>query len=244
MFVNEDKSPFVKGGKIPSTTYIGSYGMPVCNADGTAIGGVKRVLEQITLAAGAAGTTGTITLTFKPIYNADGSGPITSVDSSFQITSGTALGTFVATAGAVIANGDYHIDAYSGVLTYQKASADTTHEVSYVAGSEGVAVSNFNELQTIEVLDNDYTVTPVTTGAYVQLTAALSADVKEMEIFDSSGQSLIIATGAAAAEVDRFIVVPGGNGRIIENFGAGTRISIIAKSANATVGFIEINCRG
>ena len=231
--------------KVESTVIAGSYGLKVVNPDGSNVGSPTPlpVYERIEIAAGAAGTTGTYQLIGKPVYNSTGAGLNTSADTSFAITLGGALTTQVATAAAVLANGDYHIDPYTGLITFQKANADTTHEVNYLAGSENVNVVNANDLETVLIVRNAYGVTPVTTGAYVQLVAALAQDIKELEVFDSSGQTLAIATGAAASEVDRFYISPGGNGRIIENIPAGVRVSIIAISANATVGELVVNFR-
>ena len=91
---------------------------------------------------------------------------------------------------------------------------------------------------------NVYSVTPVTTAAYVQLFASTSGAVALMEIFDSSGQTLKIAFGAAASEVDQFLVIPGGNGPISIAIPALTRVSIRAVSASATAGEIDINLYG
>ena len=91
---------------------------------------------------------------------------------------------------------------------------------------------------------NVYSVTPVTTAAYVQLFASTSGAVTLMEIFDSSGQTLKIAFGAAASEVDQFLVIPGGNGPISIAIPALTRVSIRAVSGNASSGEIDINLYG
>ena len=88
---------------------------------------------------------------------------------------------------------------------------------------------------------NNYASVSVTTAAYVQLVASTSGIVNEIEIFDSSGQTLVLAFGAAASEVDKVYITPGGNGRIPLLIPASTRVSIKAVSANATVGEIDIN---
>lgn len=93
----------------------------------------------------------------------------------------------------------------------------------------------------VDLIRNDYTGTPVTTGAYVQLVAATAAAINCLDVFDSSGQSLVFAVGAAAAEVDQFYISPGGNGRIELAIPAGSRVSVKAVSANATVGELLIN---
>jgi hypothetical protein len=92
-----------------------------------------------------------------------------------------------------------------------------------------------------ETAFHDYT-TPVTTAAYTELIASTSAAIKRLEIFDSSGQLLVLALGAAASEVDLLYILPGGNGQITQEIPAGTRVSIKAVSANATTGYIAINC--
>lgn len=96
----------------------------------------------------------------------------------------------------------------------------------------------------LEFIRNDYSSTPVTTGAYVQLIASTSAAVKQLEIFDSSGQTLVLALGAGGSEADKMYIVPGGNGRIPCAIPASSRISIKAVSADATVGEIVINLIG
>lgn len=95
-----------------------------------------------------------------------------------------------------------------------------------------------------EFVRNDYSSGNVTTAAYTQLIASTSSAVTELEIFDSSGQTLVLATGAAASEVDKLYIVPGGNGRIPVSIAASTRISIKAVSATADTGEIVINLIG
>lgn len=91
---------------------------------------------------------------------------------------------------------------------------------------------------------NDYTSVNVTTGAYVQLIASTAAAVSEVFIFDSSGQTLVLATGGAGVEVDQFYIVPGGNGTVPISIAASTRISIKAVSATANAGEIDLNLFG
>lgn len=87
----------------------------------------------------------------------------------------------------------------------------------------------------------DYTVTNVTTSAYVQLVAPLSAAANEIEIFDSSGQTLALAVGAAGSEVVQLYIFPGGNGRVPLAIPINSRVSVKAISANAVSGEIDIN---
>lgn len=96
----------------------------------------------------------------------------------------------------------------------------------------------------IALARNDYSGTPVTTAAYVQLVASLSATVSSLYIFDSSGQTLVLAVGGVGSEVDKFYIVPGGNGLINLSIPSGSRVSIKAVSANATVGEISVTFLG
>lgn len=91
---------------------------------------------------------------------------------------------------------------------------------------------------------NDYSSINVTTGAYVELVASTASQYRKLQIFDSSGQTLKIAFGAAASEVDKLLVFPGGNDVIEVNLPASTRVSIRAVSATASVGEICINFIG
>ncbi len=96
----------------------------------------------------------------------------------------------------------------------------------------------------VQILRNDYTVTPVTTAAYVELDAALNEFSAEIEIFDSSTRTLVLALGAAGSERDEFFIIPGGNGRIIAILPKGARLAIKAVSGDATTGELIINLWG
>jgi hypothetical protein len=86
---------------------------------------------------------------------------------------------------------------------------------------------------------HDYT-TNVTTIAYTQLVASTSAPTNKLQIFDSSGQTLVLAVGAAGAEIDKFFIFPGGV-EIEYAIPQSSRVSIKAVSANATSGECAIN---
>lgn len=110
-----------------------------------------------------------------------------------------------------------------------------------VSAPSGLVLAGKSVVTTVR---NDYTSTSVTTGAWVQLVASLGAAVTELEIFDSSGETLELGTGAAAAETRLILVVPGGNGRVPVAIAAATRLSIRAVSATASVGELDINIYG
>lgn len=92
----------------------------------------------------------------------------------------------------------------------------------------------------VSIVRNDYSSVNVTTGAYVQLIASTSAVINKVQIFDSSGSTMVLAVGAAASEVDQIYIFPGGIEAELA-IPAGSRVSIKAVSATASVGEISIN---
>lgn len=87
----------------------------------------------------------------------------------------------------------------------------------------------------------DYSSGNVTTGAWTQLVASLSDSVNEIEIFDSSGQTMELGIGGAGVEARTLIIMKGGNGKIPLYLPSGARISVRAISGTASTGEICIN---
>ena len=89
---------------------------------------------------------------------------------------------------------------------------------------------------------HDYASTNVTTSGYTTInklpsgtTTASAANA--IEIFDSSGESLILAVNS----VDQILIMPGGNGLIPLAIPSGATITVKAKTATASSGFLAIN---
>lgn len=88
---------------------------------------------------------------------------------------------------------------------------------------------------------NAYASTSVTTGAWVQLIASTAATINCLTLFDSSGQTLELGTGAAASETRQLIIPPGGlDGCTPLLIASGTRVSVRAVSATASSGEIDL----
>lgn len=87
----------------------------------------------------------------------------------------------------------------------------------------------------------DYSMTPVTTAAWVQIIASTAAEIKQLYIFDSSGSVMQLGIGGAGSEVAKINIPPGGSsvGWPL-TIPAGTRVSIRALDVDATVGQIVI----
>lgn len=145
------------------------------------------------------------------------------------------------------------IDTKTSAIQTSVASIDsktTVVDTSNIAGT--VAVSNFPANQDVNVngktpvnlpIYNDYSITPVTTSAYVELIASTAADISQVKIFDSSGQAMILAVGSAGLEVDLYYIPPGGDTFEIA-IPASTRLSYKALTGNASSGYLLINLLG
>lgn len=128
--------------------------------------------------------------------------------------------------------------------TQLRASAVPVSATSLPLPTGAATEASVQRLNSVSLLRNSYAVTSVTTGAYVQLVASVASAIKEIEIFDSSGESLVLALGASGSEADKVYVFPGGNGRIPMQISVGQRLSIKAVSANAISGELLINFYG
>lgn len=93
---------------------------------------------------------------------------------------------------------------------------------------------------TVNLVRNDYSSANVTTAAYTQLIASTADTTNYIYVFDSSGQTLFLAVGAAASEVNKFYIVPGGNGIVNLTIPSGSRVSVKAVSGNATAGELSL----
>lgn len=147
--------------------------------------------------------------------------------------------------GAVTTGSPTYTTAQTSPLSLTTAGAlrvDGSAVTQPVSGTVTTTSSGYISANT--PTDNEYTSTNITTAAYVQLVASLTTTTQEVEIFDSSGQYLFLATGAPGVEVNQVIIFPGGNGRIRLKILAGTRISAKAISATANSGALLINYYG
>lgn len=133
----------------------------------------------------------------------------------------------------------------SGASTLRTVLA-TRHEAAAtpvsVRISNGTAFTVPNSVgrAKVDLIRKDYSAGSVSTVAYTQLIASTSGVINQLDIFDSSGQTMVLAIGAAASEVDTYYIAPGGNGKIDLAIAAGSRISVKAVSATASVGELTI----
>ena len=86
-----------------------------------------------------------------------------------------------------------------------------------------------------------YSVTNVTTSAYVQLVASAPYTCNRVVIFDSSGQTLFLGIGSSGSEIAKIIIPPGGIDVPI-SINAGDRLALKALSGTANAGEVDLNC--
>lgn len=168
--------------------------------------------------------------------------PLAAVTANIGTTNGLALDASLTTLNASVNTLLKPANTLAAVTTVGTVSAVTAITNALPAGTNLIgSVKASGKTSANSPVRNDYASVSVTTAAFTQLVASLTSAATEIEIFDSSGQTLALAFGAAASETIQINIFPGGNGRIPLSIPAGTRVSIKAVSANATVGEININ---
>lgn len=91
----------------------------------------------------------------------------------------------------------------------------------------------------------DFSVTNVTTGAWVQLISSVgSTSIKRVQVFMSQANTLELAFGGAGSEVSQIYIFPGGNEVFEMDIPANTRLSLRAVSSTANTGEILVNLLG
>lgn len=136
----------------------------------------------------------------------------------------------------------------AGPLEYIKNGATTNVSI------DTTTPSNSNPLPTSDAglaylgsARLDYSLTNVTTGAWVQLTASVgAAAVFGITLFDGGGYAMELGIGGSGSEARALLIPPGGfNGVIPLRIAAGTRLSIRAVgTATVSAGEIDINLMG
>lgn len=104
------------------------------------------------------------------------------------------------------------------------------------SGANVFAAANTDRVATLA-----YASTNVTTSAYVQVVSSSAVSSGSIQVCDTSGQVLKIATGQASSEVDRFTVEKDGCTLVGIYTTPGTRFSIKAISATANSGFFTMS---
>lgn len=95
------------------------------------------------------------------------------------------------------------------------------------------------------VVTLSYSTTNVTTAAYVQLVASTTLSSRAVEVCDTSGHLIKLATGASGSEVDFMTTAVGTTAAscvVVPSFLlSGVRLSLKAVDATANSGFIAVS---
>lgn len=107
-----------------------------------------------------------------------------------------------------------------------------------VSGTVTTVLPSFKEKYTL-----NFSTSPLTTSTYVTLAASTTNAITAFEIYNTTEEPIIIATGAAASEVDKFYIFPGGNAPnvVYLSVNASTRLSLKSLNNPVSGGYILVN---
>jgi len=211
-----------------------------------AIAGSEMQVDVITLPALPAGSNniGDVDVLSLPALPA-GSNNIGDVD----VLTLPALPTGANTIGSVgVTNLPATVDTDSGAAgaSTPRSVLATRHEAAAtpvsVRISDGSAFAPLATAGKASVLNVNQDISALTTAAYVQVSASTSAAINWLSAFESSGNGVILAVGAAASEVDVLYIPPGGFGHAVPlSIASGSRVSIKAMLGNNSSGQLIMN---
>lgn len=110
-----------------------------------------------------------------------------------------------------------------------------------ISGTVTASAAVYKEKYTL-----DFATSNVLTSAWTQLAASTTNTLLAFEIYNTTSEPIIFATGAVASEVAKFYIFPGGNAPniIYLTVTSSTRLSLKALTNNITSGYILVNCLG
>lgn len=110
-------------------------------------------------------------------------------------------------------------------------------------GSAGATLLNhIHDYAAIDPSTNEDSFGNITSGAWVELIASTSQAVTKINVIDTGGEALEFGVGAAASEVRKVAIPPGGfEGNIDISIPAGSRISLRAVGDTSEVGRFILN---
>jgi hypothetical protein len=166
-------------------------------------------------------------------------------DAIVALTALVPTNNFAATVDPVISN-----DGTEGYIVGTQWINTTNNRIfQAVDVSTGAAIWKRIDKVMLKIVGSivlDMSVSNLTDAAYVELSADLGSEtIRRVESFYPSGSLAHIATGAAAAEVDNFVLIAGGNGEVgvdVE-LAANSRLSIklVSGQPSVTGGTLVLN---
>jgi hypothetical protein len=167
---------------------------------------------------------------------------LTTIDADTSILAGTVAGS------------ELQVDIVASLPagTNNIGDVDVLSLPAIPAGTNTIGAVNLNTLDIVDFIDTtpvlDASVTTIngSAGAFVTLVASTAADVKRIQVLDTTGAFLGLYTGAAASEVLKIIIGPGSDLTTDCVIPSGTRVSVrrLDSSTNVTAGNLAINFLG
>lgn len=175
-------------------------------------------------------------------------GAATSANQTTQITQLTAINTnttglnnTITTTGSAVPTSAVQLGVKNGsnLVALTEGQATSANSLPVVLASDQSAVPSkaAGTASANAPVYNVYSSTSITTAAYTQLVASTTSVTNTIHIFDSSGQAMILATGASGSEVVQLYIPPGGDTYTL-TIPAGTRIAYKALTATASSGYL------
>jgi len=161
-----------------------------------------------------------------------------------QATLASVLTSLQALDDALVSNDTDKLATESDQLPSSLGSQTSANSLSVVMASDAVAPNPKDTVVAFARLD--YSVDNLATGSYTELIADIGGTAgKQVIIFHSSGTPIYLAIGAAAAETDSLIVIPGGFNHPVElEIPANSRLSLKSIGSAVTSGQMIINVLG
>lgn len=179
------------------------------------------------------------------INNAAGASAVNIQDGGNSITVDNAD---LSTLAGAVAGTEFQVDIIASLPAGTNNIGDVDIASALPAGTNTIGAVDTNYLDIVDQLDTpltDATGINGSAGAFVEVVSSTAADVKKIQVMDTSGVFMGIYTGAAASEVLKFIYAPGSDQTIEVNIPSGTRISLRSmESAAPTGGDIAFNFLG
>jgi hypothetical protein len=135
------------------------------------------------------------------------------------------------------------VDAVGNNFQFGQTTMSKSFPVTLASDQSSVPVAQSGFAAANAPVYNVYSSTNITTLAYVQLIASTTSATKYIDIFDSSGQAMILAVGGAGSEVIQAYIPPGGDSFSFA-IPAGSRVAYKALTATASSGYLLLNLRG
>jgi len=148
---------------------------------------------------------------------------------------------------SAVQSGTWNVGNITGTVSLPTGAATAANQATIISELQDIeaAIGAGNVVEVQNKVNLSYSSTNVTTSAYVEIVATTSGAITSMTSFEGSGQGMILATGAAAAEVDLLYIPPGGiDGQLNVSIPAGVRLSLKAITATASSGRFIANFMG